>query len=120
MEKSLNLGGSIVSKNILNRKGRLKWCFREKSINKIDNGWRFLSEIDTDDFLAKSENMQVCDWGTIIEIEPAVIPIFSLPVGTELTLEYDGAKKYFVDSETGKCVTIYSHDNSKIKNVTDR
>lgn len=52
----MNLGGSIVSKNILSKKGRLKWCFREESINEIDNGWMFLSEIDTDEFLAKSEN----------------------------------------------------------------
>lgn len=106
MEKSMNLGGSIVSKNILSQKGRLKWCFRESSVNEIDNGWRFLSEIDTDDFLAKSENMLICDWGTIIEIEPAVIPIFSLPVGTELTLEYEGSKKYFVNAETGKRLVL--------------
>lgn len=100
----MNLGGSIVSKNILEQQGRLKWCFRERSVNELDNGWRFLSEIDTDEFLAKSENMLICDWGTIVEIEPAVIPIFSLPVGTELTLEYDGSKKFFVNSETGEKV----------------
>ena len=44
MKKSMNMGGSVVSKNILENKGRLKWCFREKSVNEIDNGWRFLSE----------------------------------------------------------------------------
>lgn len=40
--------------NILER-GRVKWCFREESVNNIDNGWRFLSEIDTDEFLADSK-----------------------------------------------------------------
>ena len=29
MRKSMNMGGSIVSKNILEKKGRVKWCFRE-------------------------------------------------------------------------------------------
>ena len=48
MKRSVGLGGSIVSKNILQGKGRLKWCIREKSVNKLDNGWRFLSDIDTD------------------------------------------------------------------------
>ena len=43
------MGGSIISKNILENKGKLKWCFRKNGINKLDNGWRFLSEIDTDD-----------------------------------------------------------------------
>ena len=40
-----NAGGSIVSKNILNHKGNLKWCVREESINKVDNGWRFFSDL---------------------------------------------------------------------------
>ena len=101
MNKSMNLGGAVVSRNILEGKGRVKWCFIEESVNDIDNGWRFLSEIDTDEFLADSKNMRICDWGTIIEIEPAIIPIFELPVGTELTLVYSESKKYFVNSETG-------------------
>jgi len=104
MKKSMNLGGAIVSNNILEGKGRVKWCFREESVNDIDNGWRFLSEIDTDDFLSDSKNMCICDWGTIIEIEPAVIPIFELPIGTELTLEYSDSKKYFINSETGDTI----------------
>ena len=58
--------------------------------------------ISIDEFLADSNNMVICDWGTIFEIEPAIAPIFELPIGTELTLEYDGSKKYFVNSETGE------------------
>ena len=46
--------------------------------------------------------MAICDWGTVIEIEPAVTMIFELPVGTELTLEVENGKKIFVDSKTGK------------------
>lgn len=34
-------GGSIVSKNILSHKGKLRWCVREESVNDVDNGWRF-------------------------------------------------------------------------------
>ncbi len=39
--QSMNMGGSIASRNILENKGRLKWCVREQSVNEIDNGWRF-------------------------------------------------------------------------------
>ena len=95
MKKSMNMGGSIVSKNILEKKGRLKWCFRENGVN----------EIDTDEYLKNAANMVVCDWGTIFEIEPAILPIFDMPVGTDLTLVYEGQKKYFIFTDTGeKCV----------------
>ena len=40
MHSTMNLGGSVVSKNILEKRGRVKWCFREESVNNIDNGWR--------------------------------------------------------------------------------
>ncbi len=104
MKKSMNMGGSVVSKNILENKGRLKWCFREKSVNEIDNGWRFLSEIDTDEYLEAASNMAVCDWGTIFEKEPAIAPIFDMPIGTDLTLVYENGKKFFVHTETGEKV----------------
>jgi hypothetical protein len=105
MRKSMNMGGSIVSKNILEKNGRIKWCFREKSVNTIDNGWRFLSEVDTDDYLQDASNMVICDWGTLFELEPAIAPIFNMPVGTDLTLVYEKGRKYFIFTETGKqCV----------------
>ena len=46
--------------------------------------------------------MNVCSWETIFNIEPAVMKISNLPIGTELILEYDSKRKYFVDSNTGK------------------
>ena len=52
-----NAGGSIVSKNILSHKGKLRWCVREESVNDVDNGWRFFSDIDTEEYLSKADNM---------------------------------------------------------------
>lgn len=105
MKQSMNMGGSIASKNILEKNGRIKWCFREQGVNAIDNGWRFLSEVDTDDYLQDASNMVVCDWGTLFEIEPAIAPIFNMPVGTDLTLVYENGRKHFIFTETGeKCI----------------
>lgn len=104
MNKSMNLGGSIISKNILEKKGKLRWCVRENGVNDLDNGWRFLSDIDTDEYLSDSSHMMVCDWRTIFEIEPAIMPIFDLPVGTELELVYENGKKHFINSQTGEVV----------------
>ncbi|WP_244960947.1 immunity protein Imm33 domain-containing protein [Bacillus paramycoides] len=67
MKKSSGLGGSVVSKNILQNKGNVKWYIKEKSVNSIGNGWRFLSEIETDEYLADASNMSINDWRTIIE-----------------------------------------------------
>ncbi len=104
MKYGMDMGGSIVSRNVWERKGRIKWCFREESVHEHDNGWRFLSEIDTDEFLHDNSNLLICAWGTVFEIEPAIMPIFDMPVGTELTLVYEGEKKFFIYSETGEPV----------------
>ena len=100
--KSMGMGGSIVSRNILEKKGRLKWCIKEAPVNPVDNGWRFLSDIDTDEFLSHPDNMVVCDWGTVIELEPAVLPIFHMPEGTELTLVKMGRQLRFFHTDTGE------------------
>ena len=98
----MGLGASIVSNNILKNKANIKWILRENSVNELDNGWRFLSEIDTEEYLSHAENMLICDWSTILEIEPAVLSIFNMPIGTELILIYEGEKKYFIDSSSGQ------------------
>lgn len=107
MSESMQMGGSIVSKNIWEKRARIKWIFREKSVNDVDNGWRFLSEIDTDEYLADSKNMVVCSWEAVLDIEPAIEVVFDLPVGTELTLVYADNKKYFINSETGERVELF-------------
>lgn len=48
--------------------------------------------------------MSVCDWGTIIEIEPAVMNIFNMPIGTDITLLNENNKKYFVYTDSGEKV----------------
>jgi len=104
LKKSSGLGGSVVSNNILQNIGNLKWCIKEHSVNDLDNGWRFLSDIDTEEFLADASNMSICDWGTIIEIEPAIMNIFDMPIGTDITLLNENNKKYFVYTESGEKV----------------
>ena len=98
----MGLGASIVSNNILKNKANIKWILRENSVNELDNGWRFLSEIDTEEYLSHAENMSICDWNTIVEIEPAVLSIFNMPIGTELTMIYEDERVYFLDTITGQ------------------
>ena len=40
-------GGCLVSRDIIDGRGHIKWARREKSVNPVDNGWRILSDADT-------------------------------------------------------------------------
>ena len=99
-----NCGGSIVSKNILDGKGRLKWCVRDEPINDVDNGWRFFSDIDTEEFLNSANNMQVVSWNSMVQIEPAILAIFELPIGSDLEFSEFKGEKHFYDTISGKKV----------------
>lgn len=106
MTNTKALGGCVVSNNITQKKGKLKWCVREKSVSEVDNGWRFFSEIDTEEFLGNPKNMSVWGFDTVIEIEPAVMQIYTMPVGTDIFLVDEMGVKYFADTETGERIKI--------------
>lgn len=102
-----NAGGCVVSKNIIEEKGKLKWLVREESIDvKVDNGWRFFSDIDDDEFLNDPKNMIVCDFNTVANIEPAILGIYFLPVGSDLQLVTEDGKIKFYDNLSGAEVEI--------------
>lgn len=106
MEFIKNPGGCVVSNNIINKKGVLKWCVRDESLNPVDNGWRFLSDIDTEDFLSDPANMSIWSFNTVAEIEPAVLLIYDMPMGTDVTLIQENGRKFFVYTETGEQVVF--------------
>lgn len=95
-----DMGGSIISRNILDGKGNLKWCIREEPINPLDNGWRFLSDVDTDEFLSFAQNMVVVPWENVLDFEPLLIAVFNMPIGTDMYIETTNGKKHFYDTET--------------------
>lgn len=98
--------GCIASNNLLSEKGELKWCFRESPINSMDSGWRFLSDIDTDEYLADANNSSVCDLNSVIQIEPAILSIINLPVGTDAELTVINGERMFVDTNSKEPLNI--------------
>lgn len=102
-----NAGGSILSRNALDGRTPIRWAFREAQANPVDNGWRFLSAIDDDAYLADPANMVVVDFNTVVGIEPAVLPLLRLPVGTDVTIDRDGLGRItLIDSETGRPIAL--------------
>jgi hypothetical protein len=100
-------GACIVSVNVLSGASPLKWANREEPLGGPDNGWRFLSMIDDDEFLSDPDNLQVADINRVIEIEPAILAIYLMPVGTDVQLvtEPGGAISIY-DNHTGRKLDV--------------
>ena len=97
-----NGGGCIVTQSILQGKTPLKWLFREAPVNEVDNGWRAMGRDDTQEYIDQSANHAICDINTLINIEPAVLNVYEMPVGTDLEFVEDATGKYFVNTRTGE------------------
>lgn len=95
-------GGTIITKSIYQRTSKLKWFFREESVNPADNGWRAIGDSDTQEYMDDPANSMVVDFNTLAEIEPAVLLVYDMPVGTDLEFYIDETGRYFVDTNTGK------------------
>lgn len=95
-------GACIASTNILSGAGRVRWMVREPSNNPADNGWRIFSNIDTSEYLHDSANLKIADFNQLCEIEPALIGIWDLPVGSDLQIVDDGNGIKIVATRTGQ------------------
>ena len=58
--------------------------------------------IDTEEYLSKADNMCICDFNTVANIEPAILAIYDCKVGTDIELIEENGKKVFLDSNTGE------------------
>ena len=97
--KTHNLGGCIITRSLYEGTSKLKWIFREEPANPTDNGWRALGDTDTEEYINIPENNFVVDFDRLVEIEPAVLAIYDMPIGTDL--ENDSQRRIFIDSNTG-------------------
>lgn len=93
-------GGCVVSKRIMERTAQLKWMVREDPVEAEDNGWRFLSADDDDAYLEDPDNLMVVDFNEVADIEPAVLPVLNLPVGSSLELVVEAGMRSVIDTAT--------------------
>ena len=90
-----NAGGVIITKSIYEGTSKLKWLFREASVNPSDNGWRAIGDTDTQEYIDNPENSMVIDFNTLANIEPAVLAVYDMPIGTDLEFCFDNTWKIF-------------------------
>ena len=97
-----NAGGAVVSRRILDGTGHVKWLLREEPAHPMDSGWRFLSELDDDEYANDPANMVTLEFSTVAAIEPAVFAIYHLPVGSDLQLVVENGARHFLDNVTAE------------------
>ncbi|MCT2043335.1 DUF2185 domain-containing protein [Pseudoclavibacter alba] len=86
---------------MISEAGKIRWMVRDNSRAPADNGWQILSDIDTSSYLNHPANWQIVDFNEVCMIEPALIGIWNLPVGSDLELRRDDAGIHIIDSKTG-------------------
>lgn len=95
-------GACLASGNVLSGRGRVRWMVREESKAAADNGWRIFSVIDDTQYLSTPGSLQIASFNDVCAIEPALIGIYDLPVGSDLQIVDDGSRISIVETRTGR------------------
>ena len=96
-----NAGACLATRNVLEGRGRVRWMVRRPSKAPADNGWQVMSHIDSTEYLNNPENWAIVDYNDLCAIEPALIGIWDLKVGSDLQLVVDELGTRVVDTATG-------------------
>ena len=94
-------GACLATRNVMERRGRVRWMVREPSKAPADNGWRIFSVLDTSEYLADPSNFQIVSFNDVCTIEPALIGIYDLPVGSDLQI-VDEDRIQIAETATGR------------------
>ena len=97
-----NAGSCIVTKSILNGETKFRWLFREEPLNNIDTGWMAFGDSDNDEYVNDPKNLSVVDLNTLINIEPTILNVYEMPVGTDLIFIEEDGEKYFINAKTNE------------------
>ena len=97
-----NAGSCIITKSLMNGETKLRWLFREEPINNIDTGWMAFGDKDNDDYVNNPKNLAIVDLNTLVNIEPTVLNVYEMPIGTDLIFINENGEKYFINSKTNE------------------
>lgn len=95
-------GACLATANVLSGAGVVRWMVRKPSAGPGDNGWRIMSHVDTSEYLSDGANWTIVDFNEVCAIEPALIGIWDLEVGSDLQVVRDELGIRIVDTPTGQ------------------
>ena len=106
MEFIPNAGACLATLNVINRTGVVRWMVRLPSQMPADNGWQIMSHLDTTEYLSDPANWRIVDFNDLCAIEPALIGIWDMPVGSDLQIVRDELSIRIFDTPTGREIPV--------------
>lgn len=97
-----NAGSCIVTKSLLNGETKFRWLFREEPLNDTDTGWMAFGDSDNDEYVNNPKNLTVVDLNTLINIEPTILNVYEMPIGTDLIFIEEDGDKYFINAKSNE------------------
>jgi hypothetical protein len=76
---------------------KVGFMYREEPSNEIDSGWRFMSGLESQEFMDEPTNHSVYDVNTIANYDPQIIPLLDAPVGSAFERDPDSGQFVEVD-----------------------
>jgi hypothetical protein len=74
----------IASDHITVDGKKIGFMYREKPINEVDSGWRFLSGEEEDEYIEDPKNMELYYLNTIANYDPYIMAYLKHDIGAEL------------------------------------
>lgn len=99
-----NAGGCFVTKSVMEGKTKIRWVSRGEPQFPEDSGWSIIGDKDTQEYIDDSKNVMICNFNSVIDLDPIMSYIYNMPAGTELELVYDKSDVYFLNSKTGEII----------------
>jgi hypothetical protein len=78
----LKRGGCIASDRITVDGKLVGRMYRERPVNELDNGWRFLAGDESPEYVNDPSKHSVYNVNTIANYDTAIIPLLDSPVGS--------------------------------------
>ena len=101
-----NAGACIATLNVINKTGVVRWMVRLPSQMPADNGWQIMSHLDTTEYLNDPANWRIVDFNDLCAIEPALIGIWDMPIGSDLQIVRDELGIRIFDTPTGREIPV--------------
>lgn len=95
-------GACLATKNVMDRRGKVRWMVRVASTGGADNGWQISSHIDTAEYLNDQSNWQIVAFNDVCNIKPALVCIYDFPVGSDLQIVRDERGISIYDTPSGR------------------
>lgn len=75
-------GACIATDCIMVEGRRVGWMYREEPNNPVDSGWRFFCGTESEEYLAREENLDFYDVNTVANYDPDIVPFLDAPIGS--------------------------------------